>query len=103
MVHHLFLRVLTHVHVRPATMCRSLRLHLCAAAVLFLGLPPPAGGVLTTPPSHEVVRKDQEHEIEQVLGHLEREDRTAEYLLYVVMPVLGLMGGLLVLRRLLQS
>lgn len=78
------------------------RLSLCILTSLLFLLSMPMGAGASAPVSHARVQRDQVQEIEQVLGHLEGEDRTVEYLLYVVMPALGLMGILLIFRRLFQ-
>lgn len=55
------------------------------------------------PESKERVRKVQVQEIERCIENVDGGDRSVKYLSYVVLPVIGLIGGLFVLRRFLLN
>ncbi len=66
---------------------------------ILIGLSPLLVEAQVTPESKERVRKVQVQEIERYTENVDGGDRSVKYLSYVVLPVIGLIGGLLVLRR----
>lgn len=74
---------------------------LSVVAGLLIGLAPVVVLAQARPSSQEWVRSNRLEEIERVASGLDGEDHKAEYLLYVVLPIFGLIGGLFILRRLL--
>ncbi len=79
------------------------RVHLCCFLGLLLSLAPLLVGAQSMPVPQERVRKEQVQEIERYMEHVEREDRSVKYMVYVVLPALGLIGCLMVLRRFLLN
>jgi hypothetical protein len=84
-------------HALPRHLAR--RLHFYMVLGLWLGLVPMVVKAQTTPASKESVRQDHQHEIERVAGALDERNTSIEYLLYVILPLVGLIGVLSALRR----
>ena len=99
MAHHLLSPTTLHMPAAPRPMKMPPRFFLAALAGVLLGLLSPVAVVQAAPAAREVVQKDHDREIERVMGRLNGEDRSSDYVLYVVLPVLGLIGTMLVLRR----
>lgn len=86
----------------PQPMRLARQLHLCLVLGFLIGLAPIVMVAQNMPAPSERVRKDHEQEIQQVLGHLHEEDRSVDSMLYVIMPLIGLVGGVLLLRLMIQ-
>ena len=74
-------------------------LHCCLVIALWVGLAPILAPAQSAPATLEWKKKNQAHEIENIVGKLEEKNTTSEYLLYVVLPLIGLLGVLTLLRR----
>jgi C4-dicarboxylate transporter len=85
-------------HTAPMHMARCL--HFCLALSLWVALVPFLVSAQAAPSAQEWMQKKQAHEIENIVGRLEENNTSADYLLYVVVPLVGLIGVLTLLRRL---
>jgi len=77
--------------------------NLCYVFGFLVSLAPLLAGAQSVPIPHVIVRKEQVQEVERYLERVEGEDRSVKYVVYVVLPALGLIGCLMVLRRLLLN
>ena len=77
------------------------RMQLCYFFGLLVSLAPLLVEAQSMSVPHVLVRKEQVEEVERYMENVERDDRSAKYMVYVVLPALGLIGCLMVLRRLL--
>lgn len=77
--------------------------NLCHVFGFLVSLAPLLAGAQSVPIPHVIVRKEQVQEVERYLERVEGEDRSVKYVVYVVLPALGLIGCLMVLRRLLLN
>lgn len=82
---------------------RARRTELCYFFGLWVCLVPLLAGAQSVPAPQVIVRKEQVQEAERYLERVEGEDRSVKYVAYVVLPALGLIGCLMVLRRLLLN
>lgn len=76
---------------------------LCCFFGLWVCLAPLLVGAQSVPVPQVIVRKEQVQEVERYMERVEGEDRSVKYMIYVVLPALGLIGCLMVLRRLLLN
>ena len=81
----------------PSRLARSL--HFSFVLALWVGLTPVLAPAQSAPSTLEWKQKNQAHEIENIVGKLEEKNTSSEYLLYVVLPVISLLGVLTLLRR----
>lgn len=79
------------------------RMQLCYFLGLLVSLTPLLVEAQSVPVPHVIVRKEQVQEVERYMERVEGEDRSVKYMVYVVLPALGLIGCLMVLRRLLLN
>lgn len=79
------------------------RLHIVFLLGISMSLAPLLVEAQVMPESKERVRKVQVQEIERCIENVDGGDRSVKYLSYVVLPVIGLIGGLFVLRRFLLN
>lgn len=79
------------------------RMQLCYVFGLLVWLAPLLVGAQSVPAPQVIVRKEQVQEVERYMERAEGEDRSVKYMVYVVLPALGLIGCLMVLRRLLLN
>lgn len=79
------------------------RTQLCCFFGLWVCLAPLLAGAQSVPAPQVIVRKEQVQEVERYMERVEGEDRSVKYMVYVVLPALGLIGCLMVLRRLLLN
>jgi hypothetical protein len=79
------------------------RMHLCYFVGLLVSLAPLLVVAQSMPVPHVIVRKEQVQEVERYMERVEGEDRSVKYMVYVVLPALGLIGCLMVLRRFLLN
>lgn len=75
------------------------RMHLCYFIGLLVSLAPLLVVAQSMSVPHESVRREQVQEVERYMERVEGEDRSVKYVVYVVLPALGLIGCLMVLRR----
>ncbi len=75
------------------------RMQLCYFFGLMVSLAPLLVEAQSRPVPHVIVRKEQVQEVERYMERVEGEDRSVKYVVYVVLPALGLIGCLMVLRR----
>jgi len=74
-------------------------LHFCLVLALWVGLAPVLVLAQSAPATLEWKQKNQAHEIEKIVGKFEEKNTSSEYLLYVVLPLISLLGVLTFLRR----
>ncbi len=79
------------------------RMQLCYFFGLLVSLAPLLVEAQSMPVPHVIVRKEQVQEVERYMERVEGEDRSVKYMVYVVLPALGLIGCLMVLRRFLLN
>lgn len=79
------------------------RMHLCYFVGLLVSLAPLLVVAQSMPVPQESVRREQVQEVERYMERVEGEDRSVKYVVYVVLPALGLIGCLMVLRRFLLN
>jgi|GEM_PF-6163359 len=79
------------------------RMHLCYFVGLLVSLAPLLVVAQSMPVPHVIVRREQVQEVERYMERVEGEDRSVKYVVYVVLPALGLIGCLMVLRRFLLN
>ena len=79
------------------------RMQLCYFFGLMVSLAPLLMAAQSRPVPQERVRKEQVQEVERYMERVEGEDRSVKYVVYVVLPALGLIGCLMVLRRFLLN
>jgi len=84
----------------PVPQPAARRLHLCILLGLWVGLVPFLVLAQSAPATLEWKQKSQAREIENIVGQLEEKNTSSAYLLYVVVPLIGLLGVLTFLRRL---
>lgn len=78
-------------------------MHLCYFVGLLVSLAPLLVVAQSMPVPQESVRREQVQEVERYMERVEGEDRSVKYVVYVVLPALGLIGCLMVLRRFLLN
>jgi len=79
------------------------RMQLCYFLGLLVSLAPLMVEAQSVPVPQVIVRKEQVQEVERYMERVEGEDRSVKYMVYVVLPALGLIGCLMVLRRFLLN
>lgn len=79
------------------------RLHISLFLGLLISLAPLLVEAQVMPDSKERARKEQVQEIERYMEHVDDGNRSVKYMSYVILPLIGLIGGLLVLRRFLLN
>lgn len=84
-------------------MQKACRWKLCCVFRFLVSVAPLLAGAQSVPVPHVMVRKEQVQEVERYLERVEGEDRSVKYVSYVVLPALGLIECLMVLRRLLLN
>jgi hypothetical protein len=89
------------IQFQPMHLAR--RLHIVYLLGILMSLAPLLVEAQVMPESKERVRKVQVQEIERCIENVDGGDRSVKYLSYVVLPVIGLIGGLFVLRRFLLN
>jgi hypothetical protein len=84
--------------VRPLTLFTDLLRFYWSPMILLSLLTAPAI-MAAAPPTRELVKEDHNREIERIANHLGDEARMDDYLGYVLLPALALLGLMFCMRR----